>query len=574
MVIVCVFAIALKYEITDSKTATENECNSEEAVEYDIWLKVVSGTGNNRIRIYYEDSEAYFFIPSGCEVSSLQIQHELTELYIDGKKYRSNDQLVNIEIGTTYEACIYDESGNSVKEFNVVFVQSDNIGALFIETDESMDLINESKENTTSGYFWCLNEKGGMDSLGKISRLKGRGQTSFATNKKGYSIKLDEKKNILSIGKTKTWILISNVMDKTRLRNKASEQLASLLGIETSVRMEYVDLYFNGEYYGNYLICEKPLEKLKRIKTDDKNYAVIEAMPAYELEVGKEYFTDYLFEEQSEGGIKNQIEYPESVSEEDKQIIEDKFITVEKKILECTSEDDYVELLELIDEESFVNMFIMDFITWEKDANTVSTFYYYNENSGKVHAGLPWDFDRSMGNAIESERYIGLNSYFSGLPEVLFENPYFREAVKEKLDGYEGTIYEELLNDFDWYRAEIAKSVEMESIIYGERDMSLSAGMDYDTDCKWARSCIEERGKLLYDLVYNWDDYNKIHLENRVTGKVLFIKKGETISGELIDYICQYVCPGQCLITTGGVVVDENTVLEDNEVLKASNLSQ
>ncbi len=90
---------------------------------------------------------------------------------------------------------------------------------------------------------------------GKID-IKGRGNSSWSWPKKPYRIKLDKKTDLFGMGKNKNWVLISNYLDECFLRNDTAYKLAKQLGV-LSMDCVWVDVVFNGEYVGNYLLCEQ-----------------------------------------------------------------------------------------------------------------------------------------------------------------------------------------------------------------------------------------------------------------------------------------------------------------------------
>lgn len=86
--------------------------------------------------------------------------------------------------------------------------------------------------------------------------IKGRGNSTWRYfDKKPYKIKLDKKTNLFGYGKNKHWTLLANYIDETVTRNALATDVAKKLG---SDGMDYVmvDLVFNGECVGNYMLCE------------------------------------------------------------------------------------------------------------------------------------------------------------------------------------------------------------------------------------------------------------------------------------------------------------------------------
>lgn len=88
------------------------------------------------------------------------------------------------------------------------------------------------------------------------TQVKGRGNSSWSLYpQKSYKLKLDKKTNLFGFGKNKHWVLVSNFYDRAFLRNKSASELAKALGI-AGMDMTWVDVIYNGEYYGVYMLCE------------------------------------------------------------------------------------------------------------------------------------------------------------------------------------------------------------------------------------------------------------------------------------------------------------------------------
>ena len=98
--------------------------------------------------------------------------------------------------------------------------------------------------------------------------IKVRGNTTSKADKKPYTIKFATKQNLLGMGKAKKYCLIANAYDPTLMRNYIALKLAKELGLEYTSECEFVDLYLDGEYWGNYLLVEPVEEGSNRVDID------------------------------------------------------------------------------------------------------------------------------------------------------------------------------------------------------------------------------------------------------------------------------------------------------------------
>ncbi|MBR4132834.1 MAG: CotH kinase family protein, partial [Oscillospiraceae bacterium] len=135
---------------------------------------------------------------------------------------------------------------------------SPGVKPIFIEIDESQGTIaamnNDPNHNAT-----CTGEIVIDGERMALPQIKGRGNATWRDDKekKPYNIKLDTKVNILGIDceKTKKWSLLSNVNDRTLLRNKVAYDLAHQMGI--GFDSASADVWMNGVYWGTYLVTPK-----------------------------------------------------------------------------------------------------------------------------------------------------------------------------------------------------------------------------------------------------------------------------------------------------------------------------
>lgn len=109
---------------------------------------------------------------------------------------------------------------------------------------------------------------GRIKDLGNLS-LRGRGNGTWTeTNKKPFAIKLEEKSKVLGMHKHKRWILLANYKDRTLMRNDVAQWIARQTDMPYVINGRFVELIWNGEYMGNYYLCEQA-----RIDDDRVNIA-------------------------------------------------------------------------------------------------------------------------------------------------------------------------------------------------------------------------------------------------------------------------------------------------------------
>ena len=102
-----------------------------------------------------------------------------------------------------------------------------------------------------------VDQDGSMEKDGTLimSQIKVRGNSTAGADKKPYKIKLGKKTDLFGFGKNKHWVLLANCFDESLMRNKLAYDLSAEFGV-VSMKSEWVDVVMNGEYVGNYLLCQ------------------------------------------------------------------------------------------------------------------------------------------------------------------------------------------------------------------------------------------------------------------------------------------------------------------------------
>ena len=88
------------------------------------------------------------------------------------------------------------------------------------------------------------------------TQIKGRGNSTWELPKKPYKLKLAKKADLFGNGTNKHYVLLANYLDEGLMRNTIAFDISKKLGLYT-VRTNWVDVVLNGEYVGNYQLCEQ-----------------------------------------------------------------------------------------------------------------------------------------------------------------------------------------------------------------------------------------------------------------------------------------------------------------------------
>lgn len=211
--------------------------------------------------------------------------------------------------------------------------------------------------------------------------------------KRAYQIKLNKKANFLGIGesKEKKWVLIANYRDPTVLKNKKVNDLCVNIGLSNCPNSSFADLYVNGDYVGNYLVCDKIEINKNRVNLEDDNGVLVELDNAYYNE------EDYWFK--SNRGTYYSIKEAYS---EDPIVINNAMNSFKKALNKFQSElysdnPSWEKISKMIDVESFAKYYLVNEFAENADSYFSSCYLYKDGENDVIHMGPIWDYDDAFG---------------------------------------------------------------------------------------------------------------------------------------------------------------------------------
>lgn len=177
-------------------------------------------------------------------VSLMQIPHLSVEATEDVEIM--HEEFVNVEA----------EDVETTNEEYVTETYESNLPVVYIDTEGGADIVSKEEYINATMRIQGNDEFSEADVLyeGEIE-IRGRGNTTWTKPKKPYRIKLDKKANLCGMGSSKHWVLLANYMDRSLMRNTLAYNLSGSMGM-TNMSTVWVDVVLNGEYIGNYQLCE------------------------------------------------------------------------------------------------------------------------------------------------------------------------------------------------------------------------------------------------------------------------------------------------------------------------------
>lgn len=240
------------------------------------------------------------------------------------------------------------------------------------------------------------------------TKIKGRGNYSWKWEKKPYALKFENKRAVLGMENAhKRWILLANWRDRTLLRNDAAFWLSRRSGLPYTVSGEFVELEINGEYRGNYYLCEQ-------IKIDENRVNITEMKEGYKDKTGgflmeiDSYFDEIRRFKSSEFNLKYMFKEPEVDVKTDTTFKAayhwmKKRIDSFEKVLKSESGVRNHLYANYLDVSSAIKFVMLNELTGNRDFfqngdDTVfgphSTYLYKDKGiNAKIFMGPIWDFD-------------------------------------------------------------------------------------------------------------------------------------------------------------------------------------
>ncbi len=275
-----------------------------------------------------------------------------------------------------------------MNEIKRLYPSKSNVPVMYIELDRSLWAVNREKYvNATITVPDC----GIIEAEGEI---KGRGNASWGLPQKPYNIKFYDKTDMFGMGAAKKWVLITLFYDKTLLRNYLTLNLAKTVSSGPEMDCRFVEVFFNGEYNGLYLLTEKVEDDDERVDIKKKNGDVI-------FEIEQEYRHDYQCENciSLRSGVHLTFKDPEpqDLSVNEMKKLRSSMQSFMNYADQAIRSDDYEKYSEYIDVDSFVNWYIVNEFVKNFDSQFVTSCYCYVKN-GKLYMGPCWDYDTCYGN--------------------------------------------------------------------------------------------------------------------------------------------------------------------------------
>lgn len=440
---------------------------------------------STRIEVQTINGENNLILPATVTPETVSLFFDMprfVKVYITGDLkstlLRSGVQvdLTTLCSGGHYDLKLIARKGRAVSEYPLKIFFADQIGAMYLLSDDPENKgriwveSSPDKSNQATGSMVLQNADGSIVYQDVLTQIKGRGNSTWEAVKKPYQIKLSEKTDLLQTGnednETKTWVLLANYLDPSAMHNTLIYNLGRELGMEFCTENKWVNLYYDGEYRGCYLLSEKveinsgrvDIIDLEELNEEANEGVDIEELP---VETGTTangatytYCVGMNSPEDITGGYLLEIEYATRAEDEICYFSTARGQNVVVKSPEYASmkEMDYIASLyqewedavysgginpatgkrhtEYMDLRSSAICYLANDFTKNLDGFKSSAYLYKDQNEDVMHMGPLWDYDITM-NHDGAARPTGFYTGRVGLGAALCELGDFRETVKK-----------------------------------------------------------------------------------------------------------------------------------------------
>lgn len=433
-----------------------------------------------QIHIQTIENKNYLFLPANADPTALSISGTNLPLRKSGNLGSTTDATFDLSaIATPDDSGIYalvlTLDGDTSIEIKLNILVSEYLNSIFLTSSdpqyEGRDYVEAVKGNSTTGSMVMLSSDGSVLYDGALTQIKSRGNSTFQYEKKPYQIKLNKKTDLLGNGeKVKTWVLLAGYVDASMVHDKICKDLAADLNMAGAPDCQWVDLYYDGEYRGTYLLSEKltisstgiDIYDLESAYEDENenygdNVTTVTDKNRYGNTISyvsgltdpADISNGYLIEMNGTAGDENcwfessvgyafNIKAPENVSLAAATYVSEFYQEFEDAVYATDENGNYTGINpetgrsydEYCDLTSLVQMYLVYVFSCNKDCYTRSTFFYLSD--GILHADTCWDGDLCFGTGWEYTFSATSNMVSSRyLANALESIPSFQAAVRD-----------------------------------------------------------------------------------------------------------------------------------------------
>ena len=444
---------------------------------------VAATVDGHQITLTEKGDAKYLFLPASADLTKLSLTVTTTpesdKVLLAGDKGTAYLQgTVDLTAVAAANADGYREITASVgkgkQPLTFRVMQASAIPTMYLTSSgaaQGRDWVDASKSNAATGTMNLIGADGAPVYSGELKQIKARGNSTFTyAEKKSYQIKLAEPSDLLGKQEqVKTWVLLASYFDATQMHDKLIKDLAAELGLAYTASCDWVNLYYDGEYRGVYLLSEKNSVGATSVAITDMEQAYEQLNTGYgtdmttalaENSYGQQYqYTKDLKEPENitggylielnhdmwdevsgfktRQGVAFNVKSPEWCGDSAMKYISEYYQAFEDAVYATDDTGAYTGynagtgkyFYEYVDMDSLVKVFLLQELALNCDG-FISSVYFYKDADGIMYAGPIWDQDMTFGTGWNKTNGAEIVDYHY-LAEALIRIPAFEAAVKE-----------------------------------------------------------------------------------------------------------------------------------------------
>lgn len=484
------------------------------------------GIDGTRIVVQQVHERNYLFLPGGMDLSALVLNFSCPL----GEWVTFQDNIIKDKIvidvfrqGTyskeeeayqlSFQVC---NAGDMAEEYELWIMESSDIPAIFLVSDkeeEGRSWVESTPDhsNVAEASIYELDEEGNLICRQRAEKLRIRGNFTASAKKKAYQFKLSSKEDLLEIGEPrKSFALLANSYDTSLQHNTISYQLGKELGLSDSPDCKPVDVYYDGEYVGNYLLTELP-------GISNTNVA-IEENGSYLMQIDYSHYMEREHYMELSNGMFVTIEEPEVVSNEQieyvRQIWEELVETIEHGGTHPSNGktiEDYVDL------ESYSRYYLVQQFSKNPDGFSSSTYCYVSSDEDKIYFCSLWDFDLCYGIDHQISQLTDPKGFYpDNVGSDISVIPMVSQKIKDVYENEMSPIVEDILlgdagqqgtyiKSLAGYDEEIHASQRMNYMLWDFNQTGITIPYkSYEDSVEYLREFVEDRHNWLSHTIESW----------------------------------------------------------------------
>lgn len=490
-------------------------------------LSIIPGNSSMYIKKYDltikgqdKDGITYFFLPSYADA---EIISQRTSQY---KVYCMDDSLLSKPAyGVVQEVTVDPGDGNRIP-WKISFMHSANLYTANIELNDA-DVYSIDHDKYTPSSLSVYSPYGKMEYTSDSVLIKGRGNTTWDAVKQPYEIKLPDTFPLCGMDSSSKWVLLANFFDDTKILNKMAMDLSDSIGMEYAIQSDWIDLYINGEYRGNYLLCKEPGISKGRLRINDGFLVEKDVRGAVENDPNSFMSGDDLF----------RIKDPLPISENEKVEISFYVKSIDTKLHNMSSSEPFTD----INSYSFTRRFMIDEFFNNPDSMQMSCYFYKHE--GVLYAGPCWDYDLSCGKSLNGmDYYDHSKSILDDLSKdsldwdsLLMQNHPYKADYDALFTEACPILFDSIQNRVDTYAEKISPSVEMDRALWQNDEIPVRFYASTSNKYRFVKYYLYERLKLLASECDYGSDLPVMDLSDNTIHTVSFKTESDLYSIEVSD---------------------------------------